>query len=37
MTDQAEQLREMMKGRQNGGTEQEKKTRIIAVSSGKGG
>jgi len=37
MTDQAEQLREMMKGRQNGGDAQEKKTRIIAVSSGKGG
>ena len=37
MTDQAEQLREMMKGRQSGGSDSEKKTRIIAVSSGKGG
>ena len=36
MTDQAEQLREMMKGRDDTGNG-EKKTRIIAVSSGKGG
>lgn len=38
MTDQAEQLREMMKSRENGTSgENGKKTRIIAVSSGKGG
>ncbi|MDC7126685.1 MAG: MinD/ParA family protein [Spirochaetales bacterium] len=41
MTDQAEQLREMMKDREGGKTSssnrKEKKTRIIAVSSGKGG
>lgn len=37
MTDQAEQLREMMKGRGNSTGSEEKKTRIIAVSSGKGG
>ncbi|MFO7848868.1 MAG: MinD/ParA family protein [Spirochaetia bacterium] len=38
MTDQAEQLREIMKSKENGDSEEnEKKTRIIAVSSGKGG
>ena len=37
MTDQAEQLREMMKGRQESSGSDENKTRIIAVSSGKGG
>ena len=37
MTDQAEQLREMMKGRGDSSGNDEKKTRIIAVSSGKGG
>ncbi len=38
MTDQAEQLREIMKSRENGTPgENGKKTRIIAVSSGKGG
>jgi flagellar biosynthesis protein FlhG len=37
MTDQAEQLRELMKNRENGKNGQEDKTRIIAVASGKGG
>lgn len=38
MTDQAEQLREIMKSKENGNSgEDSKKTRIIAVSSGKGG
>lgn len=38
MTDQAEQLRELMKSKENGDSgENGKKTRIIAVSSGKGG
>lgn len=37
MTDQAEQLREMMKGRGESSGNDENKTRIIAVSSGKGG
>lgn len=37
MTDQAEQLRELMKNRENGKEGEEKKTRIIAIASGKGG
>ena len=38
MTDQAEQLREIMKSKENGrGGEKGSKTRIIAISSGKGG
>ncbi len=37
MTDQAEQLRELMKNRNSGDGSSEKKTRIIAISSGKGG
>jgi flagellar biosynthesis protein FlhG len=38
MTDQAQQLRDMMKGKENASGEQRKgNTRIIAVSSGKGG
>jgi flagellar biosynthesis protein FlhG len=38
MTDQAEQLREIMKSRENGeGEANGSKTRIIAISSGKGG
>lgn len=38
MTDQAQQLREMMKGREEGESEvKREKTRIIAVASGKGG
>jgi flagellar biosynthesis protein FlhG len=37
MTDQAEKLREIMRSRENGSHPQSGKTRIIAVSSGKGG
>lgn len=37
MTDQAEQLRELMKNRKTEEGNSEKKTRIIAISSGKGG
>src|SRR6056297_684460 len=37
MTDQAEQLRELMKNRKSEDDSSEKKTRIIAISSGKGG
>ncbi|MFW6208143.1 MAG: MinD/ParA family protein [Spirochaetota bacterium] len=37
MTDQAEQLRELMKNRKSEDGNSEKKTRIIAISSGKGG
>jgi flagellar biosynthesis protein FlhG len=37
MTDQAEQLRELMKNRENGANGEENKTRIIAIASGKGG
>lgn len=37
MTDQAEQLRELMKNRKSEDGGSEKKTRIIAISSGKGG
>lgn len=38
MTDQAEQLRELMKSKENGDNSEEgSKTRIIAISSGKGG
>ncbi len=37
MTDQAEQLRELMKNRKAEDGNSEKKTRIIAISSGKGG
>ena len=37
MTDQAEQLRELMKNRKSEEGNSEKKTRIIAISSGKGG
>lgn len=37
MQDQAEQLRQMMKGRVGGGGAVRNRTRIIAVSSGKGG
>ena len=37
MTDQAEQLRELMKNRKSEDDGSEKKTRIIAISSGKGG
>jgi flagellar biosynthesis protein FlhG len=37
MTDQAEQLRELMKNRKSEDGNSERKTRIIAISSGKGG
>lgn len=37
MADQAEQLRQMMRGKGNGASERGGATRIIAVSSGKGG
>ena len=37
MTDQAEQLRELMKNRKSEESGSEKKTRIIAIASGKGG
>src|SRR6056297_2853491 len=37
MTDQAEQLRELMKNRNSGDGSNESRTRIIAISSGKGG
>lgn len=37
MTDQAEQLRQIMRNRNGNGAEQSGRTRIIAISSGKGG
>ncbi|ADK80711.1 MinD/ParA family protein [Sediminispirochaeta smaragdinae] len=37
MADQAQQLREMMKGREEAPVQEKKNTRIIAVTSGKGG